>query len=76
MLKEDKKYPRRISEFMEATIVVHNIQIKIGEEERKHWIDENDFSDLDNAEKVSYEPSSDILISDGCPNDERRTRLK
>jgi DDE superfamily endonuclease len=77
MNKDDKKYLKRILDQIEATIVAHNTLVEIGEEERKEWIDEDDFSDLDDAERAPYAPG-DILnqgVPDGAPKDERRTRL-
>jgi hypothetical protein len=64
-------------ELLEATIVVHNILIEIVEEERKEWIDDDDFSDFDDAERGPYEPGDILnqLVPDGAPKDERRTRL-
>jgi hypothetical protein len=33
---------------------VHNMLIPFGEEEREEWINHDDFSDLDDAERAPY----------------------
>lgn len=56
---------------------MHNILIELGEEEREDWIDHDDFSDLDDAERAPYQEGDALnqAIPLGAPKDERRTRL-
>ena len=76
-ITEDKKTICEILETLEATVIVHNMLIEFGEEEREDWIDLDDFSDIDDAERAPYE-EGDALNSGipfGSPKDLRRTRL-
>jgi DDE superfamily endonuclease len=74
---EDKKSMRRILRLLDATIVVHNILIHLGEKEREDWIDHDNFLDLDDAERAPYEEGDalNMAIPIGAAKDERRTRL-
>eukprot|EP00980_Cylindrotheca_fusiformis_P027095 scaffold18779_cov93-Cylindrotheca_fusiformis.AAC.1 len=76
-IKEDKKYLRSILRMLDATIVLHNILIEFGEEEKEDWIDDDDFSDIDEADRAPYEEGDALntAIPDGAPKDARRTRL-
>jgi DDE superfamily endonuclease len=76
-IKENKKSLRKILQLLEATIVVHNILIEIGEEEKAEWIDYDEFSDLDDAERAPYQEGDALnqAIPNQAPKDERRTRL-
>jgi DDE superfamily endonuclease len=76
-ITEEKKSLRRILHLLEATVIVHNMLLQWGEEERNEWIDYDDFSDLDAAERAPYEDGDSLnqAIPDGAPKDERRTRL-
>jgi DDE superfamily endonuclease len=76
-ITEDKTSLKRILELLEATIILHNLLINLGEEERLEWIDHDDFSDLDDAERAPYEPGDALnaAMPVGAPKDERRTRL-
>ena len=51
--------------------------IELGEKDREEWIDLDDFSDLDDAERAPYEEGDALnqAIPVGAPKDERRTRL-
>jgi hypothetical protein len=62
---------------MEATIILHNMLIELGEEDVEDWIDHDDFSDMDDAKRAPYQVN-DVLnqaIPDGAAKDERRSRL-
>ena len=51
--------------------------IELGEEEHDDWLNLDEFSDLDEAERAPYE-EGDVLnqgIPEGAPKDVRRTRL-
>ena len=63
---------------IEATIVVHNILIEWGEEERKEWLEEDtDPIDLDDPLNSPYVEGDALntALPNGAPKDERRTRL-
>ena len=65
-------------QLLESTIILHNILIEVGELEKKEWIDQDDFSDIDDADRAPTLSPMDILnqgIHAGAPKDERRTRL-
>jgi DDE superfamily endonuclease len=74
---EKKSSLKRILKLLEATIIIHNLLIEIGEKDRKEWIEYDEFSDLDDAERAPYE-EGDVLnqaIPENAPKDEQRTRL-
>jgi hypothetical protein len=56
---------------------VHNLLIELGEKDKKDWIDEDDFSSFDDAERAPYEEGDALNqgILGSAPKDERRTRL-
>jgi hypothetical protein len=77
-ITDDKKSLKRILELFDATVIVHNILIEIGEKEREEWIDRDDFSDVDDEDRAPTMSPADVLnqgIAAGAPKDERRTRL-
>ena len=52
--------------------------IEIGELEKKDWIDDDDCSDIDDADRAPPLSPADVLnqgIQAGSAKDERRTRL-
>ena len=57
--------------------MLHNILIAMGEEDCEDWIDHDDFSDFDDAERAPHLPGDALYeaIPNGAPNDEKRTRL-
>ena len=67
----------RILRHLEATIMVHNMLVEIGEEEKEDWMDITDFSDIDDAERAPYEEGD--ALNEGIPigsaKDLRRTIL-
>jgi DDE superfamily endonuclease len=78
-ITEDKESIKRILELIEATIIVHNLLIEIGEQDKQEWIDHDDFSDIDDAERAPTLSPADVLnqgIAAGAPKDERRKRLQ
>ena len=76
-ITEDRASMIRILDLLEATVIVHNLLIELGEEEKEEWLDLREFSDLDEAERAPYE-DGDVLnqgFPNGAPKDLRRTRL-
>jgi DDE superfamily endonuclease len=65
-ITKKKKSIKRILHLFEATVVVHNLLIDIGEEEKKEWIDHDDFSDLDDAERAPYEEGDALNQAKQC----------
>jgi DDE superfamily endonuclease len=63
---------------IEATIIVHNMLLEISEQEHQEWIDEDDFSDLDDAERAPYNDGDALntAIPTGALKDKRPTRLE
>jgi DDE superfamily endonuclease len=78
-LKVNKKKSslRKINHLLEASIVVQNMLVELGEETKKEWINRDDFSDLDDAERAPYEEGDSLnqAIPNGASKDERRRRL-
>jgi hypothetical protein len=74
---DKNKSLREILETLEATVIVHNMLIEFGEEDKEDWMDLDDFSDMDDAERAPYEEGDALnqAIPAGAPKDERRTRL-
>ena len=78
-LTEEKRSIKNILKLVDATVILHNLLIEIREEERKDWIDEDDFSDVDDADRAPDLDGDDILnqgIPAGADKAERRTRLQ
>jgi DDE superfamily endonuclease len=76
-ITKSKSSLKKILKLLEAIIVVHNVLIELGEEEKAEWIDTDDFSDLDDAERAPYQEGDALnqAIPVGAPKDERQTRL-
>ena len=76
-ITENKRSLKKILQLLEATIVLHNILIKLGEEDVDDWIDHDDFSAFDDGERAPHLPGDALYeaIPLGAPKDERRTRL-
>lgn len=76
-INESKESIRRILQMLKATVVLHNMLIEFGEEERNEWLEEDDCSEIDDAERAPYEDGDalNVAIPDGAPKDERRKRL-
>jgi hypothetical protein len=73
VITDDKKSLKRILRLIEATVILHNMLIEFGEEEKDDWIDEDDISDID-----EYYDSDDEInraVPLGAYKDERRRRL-
>jgi len=77
LITERKASLRQILHVLEATIVLHNMLIELGEEDNEDWINEDDFSAMDDAERAPHLPDDALngAIPDGASKDERRSRL-
>jgi DDE superfamily endonuclease len=63
-----------ILDLVEATIVLHNMLIEIGEAERRDWIDDDDCSDIDDAGRAPPLSPVDVInqgVNIGLAKDER-----
>lgn len=74
-IKEDPKSIKNILDMIDATIIMHNILIELGEEEKREWIDEDDCSLIGDAEPYQDGDALNTAIPQGAAQDERRTRL-
>jgi DDE superfamily endonuclease len=77
-ITEDSKSLKEILELIDATIILHNILIEIGEKEKEEWIDHDDFSDIDDEDRVPKLTPMDVLnlgIPANAPKDERQKRI-
>jgi DDE superfamily endonuclease len=78
IITEKKASIKKILRLLKATIVLHNLLIEIGEKDREEWIDQDDFSAIDDEDRAPMLSSTDVLnlgIAAGAPKDERRRRL-
>ena len=76
-ITEDEKCLTRILKFVDCCIILHNLLIltKTSEEE-KRWIDEEDFSDIDDSTRAPTAMDTLTRPLCGIRNDERHTRSK
>lgn len=77
LITDDTHSLRKILQLVDATVILHNMLITYGEEEEEGWIDFDDFSDLDEAERAPYEESDELnlAIPSWAPKDQRRQQL-
>jgi DDE superfamily endonuclease len=78
MITEDKSSLKHILRLLKATIVLHNLLIELKEEDTNDWIDEDDFSDLDDDDRAPVLSPTDVInqsIAGNAAKDERRKRL-
>ena len=77
LITEDRKTLKNLLRVIDAAVILHNALLDFGEEEREDWIDLDDFSDMDDADRAPYEEGDALneAIPAGAPKDERRTRL-
>jgi DDE superfamily endonuclease len=73
----DVRSLRTILQFLDASVILHNMLISFGEEEQDDWIDLADFSDMDDAERAPYEEDDELnaAIPAGSAKDAKRSRL-
>lgn len=76
-IKEDRKSMVRILKYIEASVILHNLLLEFGEEDKDEWIDYDDFSDMDDAERAPYEDTSPLnrAVRTGARKDERRRQV-
>jgi hypothetical protein len=62
---------------IDASVILNNVLIHYGEEDREDWIDLDDFSDMDDAQRVPYEEDDKLneAIPAGAAKDAKRSRL-
>jgi DDE superfamily endonuclease len=78
VITEDKKSLVNILRLIDATVILHNMLMDFGEENVEAWIDFDDFSDLDDAQRAPYEDGDElnVAVPTWMPKDTtRRTRL-
>lgn len=77
-ITEKKQSLRAILNLLEASVILHNMLLDIRDMEKEDWIDRDDFSDIDDADRAPVLSALDVLnqgIPTGAPKDERRRRL-
>jgi DDE superfamily endonuclease len=77
LITEDKRSIVRILCLIDASVILHNMLIDFGEDNIDAWIDYDDFSDMDDAQRAPYEDGDDLnrSVPAWMPKDTRRTRL-
>ena len=77
VITEDVKSLKRILQVIDATIILHNMLVEFGEEEQEDWIDFDDFSDMDEAERAPYNEDDELneAIPEWAPKDTRRKQI-
>ena len=76
-ITEDKKHLTRILKFVDCCISLHNLLLSTKtSEEEKRWIDEEDFSNIDDSARAQTAMDTLNRSLRGIRNDERYTRLK
>jgi hypothetical protein len=78
LITEEKRSLKRILSLLKATVVLHNLLIDLRERDKEEWIDDDDFSDIDDDERGPVLDDTDVLnqgIAANAAKDERRKRL-
>lgn len=77
VITEDIVSLKRILQLIDATIILHNILIDIGEEGKDDWIDLDDFSDMDEAARAPYDEDDELnqSVPLWAPKHTRRTQI-
>lgn len=75
IITDDPKSIKRILEYIDACIILHNLLVKRNDEIPDEWIDDDEFSDIDDDERAPVPDSLNEAIPEGAPNDLRRTQL-
>jgi hypothetical protein len=77
VITEDVKSLKRILQVIDATIILHNILVEFGEEEQEDWIDFDDFSDMDEAERAPCNEDDELneAVPEWAPKDTRRNQI-
>ena len=78
MITNNPKSLKRILKYIDATIVLHNILIDLGEEmeEDDEWNRNDDLSDIDDPLMIPESYVLGLPIPGGAPKDTRREQLK
>ena len=74
---DDPNSVRLILRLLDATVILHNMLIEYGEEEKDEWIDCDDFSDYDDELRAPFRVG-DVLntaVAASTPRDTRRSQL-
>jgi DDE superfamily endonuclease len=61
LITEDKHSLKQILSLLKATVVLHNLLIELKEKDKNEWIDEDDFSDIDDGECVPVLSPTDVI---------------
>ena len=74
-ITKDKNSIRRILQLIDATVILHNMLIEFGEDEKEDWIDFDDFSEI--AMQSPYEENDELnrAIPLWAPKDTRRSQI-
>lgn len=76
-IDDDKKGLKRILEYIDCTIILHNLLMERKDEIPDDWMDLDDFSDIDDAGRAPG-GDDDVLnqaVPDNAPSDQRRSDL-
>ena len=76
-IDDDKKSLKRILEYIDCTIILHNLLMERKDEIPDDWMDLDDFSDIDDAGRAPG-GDDDVLnqaVPDNAPSDQRRSDL-
>jgi DDE superfamily endonuclease len=78
MITEEKGSLKHILRLLKATIVLHNLLIELKEQDKEEWIDDDDFSDIDDGQRAPVLSPTDVInqgIAGNAAKNERRKRL-
>ncbi|KAL9183012.1 hypothetical protein ACHAXT_004799 [Thalassiosira profunda] len=76
VITNKKKSLRRILMYIDATIVLHNILMELGDEPGEDWDCDADMSDIDDEDRIPEEKVLDLPVPPGAEKDTRREQLK
>jgi DDE superfamily endonuclease len=79
LITEEKRSLKQILSLLKATVVLHNLLIDLRERDKEEWIDDDDFSDIDDDERAPNLSATDVInrsIGINDAKDERRKRLQ
>ena len=77
IITDDIKTIRHILQLIDACVILHNLLIEFGEEDKSDWIDDDDFSDFDDAERAPNNEHDELNVGipAWAPKDSRQMRL-
>jgi DDE superfamily endonuclease len=78
LITEEKRSLKHILRLLKATVVLHNLLIELNEQDKNEWIDDDDFSDIDDDNRAPVLSPTDVInqsITGNAAKDERRKRL-